>query len=37
MALLSCALLSAPFVPRQGEDWRAHLSRVSYALVGILV
>ncbi|KAK3309258.1 amino acid permease-domain-containing protein [Chaetomium strumarium] len=37
MALLSCALLCAPFVPRQGEDWKAHLSRVSYALVGILV
>ncbi|SPQ25011.1 f3918eab-48bc-4c1a-9c57-d5b3b91fec48 [Thermothielavioides terrestris] len=37
MVLLSCALLLAPFVPRQREDWRAHLSRVSYALVGISV
>jgi hypothetical protein len=35
--LLSLALVCAPFVPRQGEDWNAHLRRVSYALVGISV
>jgi hypothetical protein len=32
--LLSFALLGAPFVPRQGVDWREHLSQVSYAFVG---
>ena len=34
---VSCALLCAPFVPREGEDWRTHLARVSYAIVGISV
>ena len=34
---LSLALIAAPFVPRGGEDGSAHLSRVTYALVGISV
>lgn len=37
MALVSSALICSPFVPRKGEDWVSHLSRVSYALVGISV
>lgn len=37
MVLLSCALLCAPFVPSNDENWKMHLSRVSYALVGISV
>ena len=28
------AVLFAPFVPREGLNWRQHLSEVSYALVG---
>ncbi|KAL2180559.1 amino acid permease-domain-containing protein [Thermothelomyces heterothallicus CBS 202.75] len=36
-AALSIALLCAPFIPYNGESWGAHLSRVSYALVGISV
>ncbi|KAK3373098.1 amino acid permease-domain-containing protein [Lasiosphaeria ovina] len=35
--LLSLALITAPFVPRAGEEGSAHLFRVSYALVGISV
>ncbi|KAK4226003.1 amino acid/polyamine transporter I [Podospora fimiseda] len=35
--VLSLALLAAPFVPWASESWRDHLSRVSYALVGISV
>jgi amino acid transporter len=31
---LSVALIAAPFVPRQGLNWRQHLSQVSYAFVG---
>jgi hypothetical protein len=31
---LSIALLIAPFVPRDGLNWRQHLSEVSYAFVG---
>lgn len=34
---LSIALLCAPFVPSRGESLVEHLSRVSYALVGISV
>ncbi|KAK3905511.1 amino acid permease-domain-containing protein [Staphylotrichum tortipilum] len=37
MAFVSSALICSPFVPRRGEDWVSHLSRVSYALVGISV
>jgi amino acid transporter len=37
MVFLSCALLCSPFVTQQGEGWVAHLSRVSYALVGLSV
>jgi hypothetical protein len=31
---LSIALLLAPFVPKQGMNWKQHLSEVSYAFVG---
>ncbi|KAL2157974.1 hypothetical protein VTH06DRAFT_4783 [Thermothelomyces fergusii] len=34
---LSVALICAPFIPYNGETWGEHLSRVSYALVGISV
>ena len=34
---LSVALLAAPFVPRQGLNWKQHLSQVSYAFVGTAV
>jgi hypothetical protein len=34
---LSTALLCAPFIPYNGEDWSSHISRVSYALVGMSV
>ncbi|KAK4126859.1 amino acid transporter [Parathielavia appendiculata] len=37
MVFLSCTLLCAPFVARRGEHWAAHLSRVSYVLVGLSV
>jgi len=35
--VLSLALIAAPFIPQAGEDGRAHLWRVSYAIVGISV
>lgn len=34
---LSISLIAAPFVPRNGLDWRQHLSDVSYAFVGTTV
>jgi hypothetical protein len=37
MVLLSSALLCSPFATQLGEGWAAHLSRVSYALVGLSV
>jgi len=32
--LHSVAVIFAPFVPREGLNWRQHLSQVSYAFVG---
>ena len=33
----SVAVVFAPFVPREGLNWREHLSAVSYAVVGTAV
>ena len=33
-AIHSIAVIFAPFVPREGLNWRQHLSQVSYAFVG---
>jgi hypothetical protein len=35
--LISIAVIFAPFVPREGLDWKQHLSQVSYAFVGTAV
>jgi len=35
--LHSIAVIFAPFVPREGLNWRQHLSQVSYAFVGTAV
>jgi hypothetical protein len=34
LILHSVAVIFAPFVPREGLNWRQHLSEVTYAFVG---